>query len=173
MRAARAEPQRLSRALATGALAGGLALAVHSLFDFNLHLPSNALVASALAAVLLAPATDAVPSRPLRLLTIGAVALGLSLALTTPWSPARFDAGVLLRAAPSAAASLRREALARDLVAHLHRRPADASAWLALAWLNQTTTGAPARPLAAWAVRLDPTSRGVRDAAARLHSSSD
>ena len=44
LRAARAEPQRLKRALATGALAGGLALAVHSLFDFNLHLPSNALL---------------------------------------------------------------------------------------------------------------------------------
>ena len=168
LRVVRSEPRRLPRALATGALAGGLALTVHSAFDFNLHLPSNALVSTALVAVLLASAADGVPARPLRVWAVGAVSASLALALATPWAAARLHSGPLLRAASSPPTSLRRVALEEDVVARLGARPSDAAAWVALAWLRGPCSRSEAEALGGWAVRLDPTSQGVRDAASRL-----
>ena len=167
LRAARSEPQRLPRGVVSGALAGLLALGVHSLFDFNLHLPSNALLASALAAVLVAAASGA-SSAPASRGMVLATGAGLVLALATTWQPAGSDAGPLLRAAPGPATSLRRAALERELVTSLRRRPADASAWLALAWLQETTSGASGEPLVGWACRLDPSNSGLARAAERL-----
>jgi O-antigen ligase len=167
LRAARSQPPGLTRAVATGALAGILALAVHSLFDFNLHLPSNALLASGLAAVLIAITPDTgSPSRPLTLVVTTTTIAAAVLALTTTWRSTHLQTGPLLRATPSAA-RLRRVALEAELLGTLRRRPADATAWLALAWLRQTNGGS-GRPLATWAVRLDPTNRELARAASRL-----
>jgi O-antigen ligase len=166
LRAVRSEPQRLPRGVAAGALAGLLALGVHSLFDFNLHLPSNALLASALATVLVAGATQGQPSPTSRRLLLAAAAGGLTLALATTWRPAFFDAGVLQRAAPAGATSLRRAALEREAVATLRQRPTDASTWLCLSWLRQKS----GLPLAAWALRLDPSNAGMAQAAERLRT---
>jgi O-antigen ligase len=163
------EPQPLCRAMTSGALAGAVALGVHSLFDFNLHVPSNALLAGVLVAVLLAPARRRV-SRPFVLV---ASTIGLVVALSTGWSPALIDNRALVRAGSGATASIRRAALGEQLVAQLRRRPSDASAWLALAWLRQPAARASAVPLEAWAVRLDPTNSGVRDLATRLGGSAN
>ena len=167
LRAARSEPQRLQRSVATGALAGVLALGVHSLFDFNLHLPSNALLFAALAAVLLAYVPAPAHPRGLAALTGAAVLASLALALTTTWHSARYDPEPLRRAGPLAATALRRATLEGEARSHLSERPADARAWMALAWLNQTETSTSPQ-LAAWAERLDPTNAGVREAARNL-----
>ena len=164
VRGTRTEPHRLAQGLTAGALAGVIALVVHSAFDFNLRLPSNALVAAALAAVLLASTTGRVTAPPTRLLTLVVVGASLAAALLTPWAGSRLDAGLLVRAAPSAESSLRRARLDGDVVAHLRRRPADATAWLALAWLRAPASRADAASLGSWAVGLDPTSPGVHGA---------
>jgi O-antigen ligase len=167
LRAARTEPQRLQRSVATGALAGVLALGIHGLFDFNLHLPSNALLFAALAAVLLAYVPAPAHSRGLAGLTGAAVLASLALALTTTWHSARYDPEPLRRAGLLAATALRRATLEGEARSHLSERPAEAKAWMALAWLNQTETSRSPQ-LAAWAERLDPTNAGVRKAARNL-----
>ena len=55
LRRIREETHRVPRALRAGALAGVVALLVHSSFDFNLRIPSNALLFAMLAALALAP----------------------------------------------------------------------------------------------------------------------
>jgi O-antigen ligase len=169
LRTAREDRRPLSRALSLGAISGTLALAAHSLFDFNLHLPSNGLLAGALLAFLLASATDPRPRASLALAVMVTAAIGLAVGVATTWRPARLDPGPLLRAA-SAATSLRRATLETTITAHLRRRPADAEGWLALAWFQQATSAGSARPLASWAVQLDPTNAGVRRAAIELAS---
>jgi hypothetical protein len=165
LRATRSEPQRLQRSIATGALAGVLALGVHSLFDFNLHLPSNALLFSALVAVVLGRPTDPVRSRPL--VWSGGVTMlaALALALVTSWSSPHYDSGPLRRA--GTATALRRATLEAESRSYLRSRPADSTAWIAAAWLRQTEV-ATAPQLVAWAERLDPTNAGVREAARNL-----
>src|SRR5262245_45462785 len=65
-RGIREEPDRAARALRTGALAGIVALLVHSALDFNLRVPSNALLFAMLVALTLGPAAwTARHSRPL------------------------------------------------------------------------------------------------------------
>jgi hypothetical protein len=163
--------ERLPRGLASGALAGLVAIAVHSAFDFNLRIPSNALAAALLISIVLAVAGDRrlafSPSMP-------ALALGFTLlvALITPWAPTRVGAGTLLRAADSPRASLRRAELLRELTSHLERRPADAAAWLAIAWLRFPESRKHASGQAAWAVLLDPANDSVRTVAARLEAQS-
>jgi hypothetical protein len=169
LRTAREDRRPLSRALSVGAISGTLALAGHSLFDFNLHVPSNALLAGVLLAFLLASATNPRPRASLGLAVTATAAIGLAVGLATSWLPARLDPGPLRRAA-SAANSLRRATLDSTIAAHLRRRPADAEGWLALAWLQQATSPASPRPLATWAAQLDPTNAGVRRVAAELAS---
>jgi len=161
---------RLSRGLTAGALAGAIALLVHSAVDFNLRLPSNALVFAALVAVLLAPTTESVTAPPTRVLALVVMSASLAAALLTPWAGSRLDTGLLVRAAPSAGSSLRRANVDGDVVAHLRRRPADATAWLALAWLRAPASRSDAVRLGSWAVGLDPTSAGVREASDTFRS---
>jgi hypothetical protein len=173
----RDEPHRAARGLRAGALAGVTALLVHSAFDFNLRIPSNALLFALLIAMLLGPRPQSgetaggAPARrpwlraslPLLLMT----ALALVLGLTNPWVPRRFDATALSRAAVSPETALRRRSLEADVVEHLRRRPADASAWVALAWLRAAASPAEAAALASWAVHLDPEHAALRRAAER------
>jgi O-antigen ligase len=55
---ARAAPSRASRAIYAGALAACSGLLVHSLVDFNIHVPSNALLFTLLATLACAPPTN-------------------------------------------------------------------------------------------------------------------
>ena len=48
-------PSRLVRGITLGALAGITAILVHSIADFNLHIPANALLFTVLAALIVAP----------------------------------------------------------------------------------------------------------------------
>ena len=107
-------------------------------------------------------------ARTPRLLVPFLLLVTLAVALLTPWTAPRVDPGPMLRAAHSGDASLRRAGLEADLIAHLQRRPADAAAWLALAWLRLPTSRDEASSLADWAVRLHPTSQAVRDARSSL-----
>ena len=94
----------------------------------------------------------------------------LAVALLTPWAAPRVDPGSMLRAAHSGDASLRRAGLEADLISHLRRRPADAAAWLALAWLRVPSSRQEASALAEWAVALDPASQAIRSACSRLET---
>ena len=170
LRAASDARERLPRGIASGALAGFAATLVHGAFDFNLHIPSNALLAAALLAIVLAVASDRRP-RAARMLITGALAVTLAAALVTPWTAQRLEAGSLSRAAHSGAASLRRADLEADVVSQIRSRAADAPAWLALAWLRLPTSRSEASSLANWAVTLDPASEAIRTAQAELNSS--
>jgi O-antigen ligase len=158
--------ERLPRGLATGAFAGLVAIGVHSAFDFNLHIPSNALAAALLAATVLAVAGEQRPASSRA--TAVALSVALIVAAATPWVPTRIGAGTLLKAAGRPSASLRRADLERDLTSHIRRRPADATAWLAIAWLRLPESRKDAAGQGAWAVVLDPANDSVRTAAARL-----
>jgi O-antigen ligase len=167
LRGAASARERLLRGLVTGATAGLVALAVHSAFDFNLRIPSNALLAAALVAIVLA-ASPGSATRPSRLLVPAALAATLALGLFTSWSAPRVEPGPLTRAAHTAGSSLRRAELETETLTHLQRRPADPVAWLALAWVRLPGSPQEAASLAQWAVRLDPANAAVRTAALRL-----
>jgi hypothetical protein len=174
LRRQRAEPHRLARGLAAGALAGLVALLVHSAFDFNLRIPSNALLFALLFAMALQPeARVAEPrveerARSSRMRTLAVPSLILSataaLGFFTSWAPRRLDAARLVRR-PASAAALRTRALGGDVVEQLHRRPADAQTWIVLAWLRAPGSPAEAATLASWGVGLDPEHVALRRAA--------
>jgi O-antigen ligase len=48
-------PSRLVRGTTLGAMSGVTAILIHSIFDFNLHIPANALVFTVLAAIVVSP----------------------------------------------------------------------------------------------------------------------
>jgi O-antigen ligase len=176
-RGLRTTPHRLSRGVRIGSLAGLVALLLHSLLDFNLHIPSSALLAALLASFSLAPVTsarrasataeefpDEVQPEPTRsahgrasgTLVSAALALvvvaSLVVASTTPWRDERPWPSLSVQAG-----ALRRSTTEREMAAHLQRRPAHAEAWLALAWVRASTSRAQATALGEYAVRLDPT----------------
>ena len=64
------------KSIAVGAAAAVAALGVHSLFDFNLHLPANALVCASLAGLAASPREPARPVGARRLAIAAAVAVG-------------------------------------------------------------------------------------------------
>ncbi len=164
----RAEERRLTRALLAAALAGGAAVYIHSAFDFNLRIPSSALLSASLVALALRSTAASDSGRPVRLLLGALVGLSLGVALLTPWAGSRLATGSLVRATSTSEDSLRRADLEQGLVQHLRRRPADAPVWVALAWLRGSAKRLEATALGVWAMGLDPTNVGVRGAAARL-----
>lgn len=48
-------PSRLVRGITIGAMTGITAILVHSISDFNLHIPANAILFTVLAALIAAP----------------------------------------------------------------------------------------------------------------------
>jgi len=167
-RRVRADPHRLSRAVRTGGLAALGALAVHSLFDFNLRIPSNALLAALLAALVLAPvslaqdrgdATRRAPGWPVGFVAL--TILPLLAALAVPWVDSRdFALGLSLRTG-----SLRRATAEEEVLSHLRHRPGDAEAWLVLAWLRLPDGDGEAGALARLAMRRDPADQRLSRAA--------
>lgn len=169
LRAVASANARLVRGLTAGALAGLVAVAVHSAFDFNLRIPSNALLVVALVSLTLAGVPGPGLRQP-RLLAPAVVALTLGAALLVSWPVTTIEPGPLLRSAGRAESSLRKSALEGDVRRHLERRPADAAGWLALAWLRLDAAPDEAGALSAWALRLSPTSQAVEKAAAGLRA---
>ena len=162
LKALRATEHRLARSLLAAALAGGAAVYVHAAFDFNLRIPSNALMASFLAALCVSailPAAESTTTGTRRLGTVpGAFVLAVSLftALATPWSEPRWDPATLARATTPARTDLRRSALESDVTALLRRRPGQAPAWVHLGWLRLPASREDGSALARWGLALDP-----------------
>ena len=162
LKALRATEHRLTRSLLAAALAGGAAVYVHAAFDFNLRIPSNALMASLLAAFCasaILPAAEPT-TRQAREASDRAAAFrpggSLVTALATPWSEPRWDPAALARATAPARTDLRRSALESDVTAFLRRRPGNASAWVQLGWLRLPASREDGSALARWGLSLDP-----------------
>ena len=109
------------KALAVGAMAAVLALVAHSFFDFNLRIPSNALVFCALLGLAGAPRTEPPPQSPAVRRILGA--LFLLLAIAAAW---RAWGAIELRAAQESVVA--EERLAR-LSRVLSRHPYLSEAW--------------------------------------------
>src|SRR5262249_10567274 len=157
--------------IAAGAAAGLVALAVHGLVDFNLHVPSNALLFALLLALRLGFEMHLPGTRRLRIaaaplaLGLAAIALGSS---TPAAAPPRPD---LAAVRGGATGGMRGRLLDRTLVDHLRRRPADAEAWVLLGWLR-AETGHPAegRALARYGASRDPERRELAAVVAGLEA---
>jgi O-antigen ligase len=161
----------LERGLVLGAAAGATSLLVHSLFDFNLRITSNAILFALLSSWVLSAAPDREPAGSpearLRFARFAhALMGGLLLTLVATFfvplgsSPAsRLEA---LREARANPTPLRLAVAETALVARLHRRPAEAEGWLHLAWVRAARghheEGA---ALARYATRLDPERRAL------------
>jgi O-antigen ligase len=175
LRGVRAEPHRAACGLRSGAFAGVAALLVHSTFDFNLRIPSNALLFCLLVAMVLQPSTRAAENGAevnakrswLRssLVLLPLVAVAAVIGFANPWAPRRFDTAPLARTAAPPATALRWRSLESDVIGHLRRRPADAPAWVIFAWLRAPASMAEAAALASWGVELDPEHAALRRAA--------
>jgi O-antigen ligase len=170
----RATEHRLARSLLTAALAGSAAVYVHSAFDFNLRIPSNALMAALLAGV---AASAVLPeahiaetaARKLQWTTAPLLlALSLFFTLTTPWSGPRWDPTALTRITARTRTDLRRFALEGEAAALLQRRPAHAPAWVHLGWLRLPASREEGSALARWGVALDPRHEELARASASL-----
>ena len=139
---------------------------MHGAFDFNLHIPSNALMFVLLAAFVLGPAGSMATVR-LPVVSLVVPLAALALAILTPWREPRIDAGLVGRAAQAPTAGLRRQSLESVGIAYLRERPADARAWVIQGWLAKPESPADAADLAVWGLRLDPRHEALRSAAAR------
>jgi O-antigen ligase len=172
-RGIRAERHRLLRGVRAGALGGVAAALVHSMVDFVLRIPASALLFAALLALLLGGGTgpgDPVRPRGVRGRALLAVLVAATLvaALLVPWKERTFDLSLLKRASSDAVEGPRWRLLQSDLERHLRHRPADASAWVALAWLRLPAAPREAAALASWGASLDPTHAALRRQAARI-----
>jgi O-antigen ligase len=169
-----ARPSSLLRALGAGALAALGVLLVHSGFDFDLRIPSNAILAALLVSVVAA----GLPLRPARAgpTRAAAAAFGLAalLVLTRStldfdpaarWAQARSEAQMTAQSALPEARALHLDRTERRLRATLRSRPAHAEAWLLLAGVRAERGDASARELARHAVELDPERADLRSAA--------
>jgi len=185
------QTDRLRRGLGLGAAAGAAALLVHSAIDFNLRIPSNALLFAFLCALAIAAAANpegkpwgqvwncefTIPDLTPSARVAGgalAVAVSLALAVVTPAAatmplPDEALAFAVKGGRPVTALRLTQATLA--VTAHLQKRPADAPAWLFLAWLRSAQGHqGDAKTLAAYAARLDPQRAAIQTEAARIQA---
>jgi O-antigen ligase len=172
VRGARPGSDRVVRGIGMGAVAGLIALAVHSAVDFNLRIPSNA----ALAAVLAAAVAAGLGGRPLprpvsaTFALATTVLLGAAVALPVePWLRAREETRLAALATTPETRALRLERAETALRRLLRRRPAYAESWLMLAGVRSAAGDAvTGSSLAGHAVTLDPERAALREAASRL-----
>jgi O-antigen ligase len=167
LKSLRTSEHRIVRSLLAAALAGGVTVYVHSGFDFNLRIPSNALMAALLAGVVAAAVLPEARGEetvaPRLRWTTGPLLLAVSLLVTlaTPWSEPRWDPAALARVTTTHRTDLRRSALEADVEALLRRRPAHAAAWVHLGWLRLPASREGGSALARWGVTLDPRREGL------------
>jgi O-antigen ligase len=171
VRAIRGHRDRVLRGIVTGALAGVVALTVHGLVDFNLRIPSNALMFVALMTLTVAPLGSVAWGGWKRW---GSVAFVAAVAIASAdqaeaW-PALRDARALAVKAtqPSrgGGTEMRLSMADRRVREYLGLRPADPEGWLLAAW-TASIMGRPgdAAALARYAIALDPERVAVVDAA--------
>ena len=169
LRAVRGHRDRVTRGIVTGAVAGVAGVSVHGLVDFNLRIPSNAILFVVLSVLAVAPLGSGERRGASRFGLVAVVVLA-ALAYSRsaePW-PILRDARVLaLKAgAGDQALALRAPMADRKVREYLSRRPADPEGWLLAAW----TAAVRGRPpegaaLARYAVSLDPERVAVAEAA--------
>jgi O-antigen ligase len=173
-RGARPGSERFVRGIGMGAVAGLIALAIHSAVDFNLRIPSNAALAAVLAAT--AAAAAGLGRHPLRrpvsatLALATAVLLGAVVTLPAePWLRAREETRLAALATTPETRALRLERAETALCRLVRRRPACAECWLMLAGVRSAAGDAVSgSSLAGHAVALDPERATLREAASRL-----
>jgi len=171
---ARGERSPLVLGAGRGAMAALAALAVHSAFDFDLRIPSNAALgalAVAMAVASVGGSARALGRGPAAALALGALLL-LASVLTLPerpWRAAREEARRALAAPEGPVRTLRLLRAEAALVALLRARPGHAESWLMLAAVRRAS-GDPstAAALARRALWLDPGRLGLREAALPL-----
>jgi len=169
--AIRGHRDRVQRGIVTGALAGLAALAVHGLVDFNLRIPSNAILFLTLAAMAAAPLGTVVWARGQRWAFVAAlVAIGAVYGRAAdPWpllSGARASAVKAVTAGGASATALRLSVADRRVREYLDARPAEPEGWLLAAWIA-ACSGRPAdaAALRQHAIGLDPSSPALLAAA--------
>jgi O-antigen ligase len=176
VRSIRGHRDRVVRGVVTGAVAGVAALAVHGLVDFNLRIPSNAIMLGALMALAVAPLGPTAWRGPRRWVPAALVAVAaMAYATKTEPNPILNEARAFAVKgyAPAQGGDSLRIAMAdRRVRDYVRRRPADPEGWLLAAW----TTGmrgdpAGAQDLAAYAITLDPQRASVLTAARPLMAS--
>jgi hypothetical protein len=174
VRAIRGHRDRVLRGIVTGALAGMAALTVHGLVDFNLRIPSNAMMFLCLLAFACVPLGCAARSSPLRwVLAAGLAAVMLaSVRQDEPSSILRDAHEQAIRAYVAdqpAARPLRLRRADRRIREYVERRPADPEGWLGAAWVS-AANGRPdvGAALARYAATLDPERRDLLDLSSTL-----
>lgn len=159
------------RGLGMGALAALVALAVHSAFDFNLRIPSNAVLFAFVASVAAAASgLRAWPgARPSGVALGLLAALLLALALGSAPDPApaaRREVAEAVTADRPEVRALRLDRAETALRRTLERRPAHAESWLLLAAVRaQRGEAAAAAALSRHASALDPQRKELQTAA--------
>lgn len=163
----------LSRRLGPASLAALGALLAHGLFDFNLRIPSNAVLfacIATLAAGLAEPPIETCRRAPS--LAVAAAGAALMAAMTVGPSLAvpLYAAAQRVRNASAGPARQLRVARAETaLHGAVEQRPADPEPWLILAWLRSVEgSDADAAQLAQHALELDPQRPELAEQAGRL-----
>ena len=169
--ASRGHRDRVQRGIVTGALAGMVALTVHGFVDFNLRIPSNALMFVSLAVLAAAPLGSVQWLRLGRRWAFVGALLAVLVVYTRGsegWPLLREARASALKAtqADARSAPLRVSLAQRRAREYLELRPADPEGWLLAAW----TIGARGRPdeaaaVARYATTLDPQSKALLDQA--------
>jgi O-antigen ligase len=174
VRAIRGHRDRVLRGIVTGALAGIVALIVHGLVDFNLRIPSNALMFVALMTVAVAPlGTITWQGRSCWCMVAALAAIAVTYARASDaWPLLREAHASAVKAAQSntpAGAALRVSMADARVREYLGAKPADPEGWLLAAWVTVVgSRPADAAGLARHAIALDPARPGVREAARTL-----
>jgi len=174
VRAIRGHRDRVLRGVVTGALAGVVALTVHGLVDFNLRIPSNALMFMALMVMAVEPLGTFAWAGRRRWWAIAVLAaIAVTYARATDPSPILREAyASALKASqtrPASAPALRLSIAERRLREYLGARPADPEAWLLAAWTTaRRGRSADAATVAGHAIALDPQGPALRVAATAL-----
>jgi O-antigen ligase len=170
VRGIRGHRDRVVRGIVTGAVSGVVGLCVHGLVDFNLRIPSNAILFVVLWALAMAPMGSVEHRGPRRFALGGAIVLVAFAYSRSAWPwPVLRDARALAVKA-QAGDPLRVSMADRRVREYLGRRPADPEGWLLAAWTarGRGAGTAEAAGLARHAVALDPAHPAVAAAAARL-----
>lgn len=170
---------RVRRGVGAGALAAALTLAVHSAFDFNLRIPSNAALLALVAALAAGSAGPPLepPSAWRRTRDLVFLALALVAGVwclrtpVAPIRPGREDVALAASIPRPEARDLRLVRADAALTKGLRQHPADAESWYLLAWTRAARGRVPsALGLARQARSLDPTRPDLADALSRLET---
>jgi O-Antigen ligase len=170
----RRQRHSLSRRLGPASLAALGALLVHGLFDFNLRIPSNAVLFASiatLAAGLAEPPTET-RARPVSIAVAaaaGAILVGVMTAGPSLVVPLYAGAQRVQNASAGPARQLRAARVEMALRGAVAQRPADPEPWLILAWLRSVEgMDVDAAQLAQHALALDPRRQELAEQAALL-----